>query len=159
MILIAERLGGCQNFAPRYATVPTCLKKFPQILFVVLGCLHLLGGPYSMLQVYAWATMLVDYAQDDGLLQAAKDTFSGEKPCELCCIVKSARESEPEEKTPAAPASRMAAKPFHDMLPLGEIVIQPPAATEVPNLGFLELVVSSGIGPAAPPCPPPWRVA
>jgi hypothetical protein len=158
MILIAERLGGCQNFSPRYATVPTCLKKFPQILFVVLGCLHLLGGPYSMLQVYAWATMLVDYSRDDGLLQAARDTFSGEKPCELCCIVKSARDNEPEEDAPASPASRLAAKPFHDMLPLGEMVIQPPAATEVPNLGFFELVVSSGIGPAAPPCPPPWRV-
>jgi len=134
------------------------LKKFPQILFVVLGCLHLVGGPYSMLQVYAWAAMLVDYSQDDGLLQAAKDTFSGEKPCGLCSVIKSARQSEPEDKVPASPASALAAKPVCDMLPMGEVVIQPPAAIEVPAVGFVELARACGIGPAAPPSPPPCRV-
>ncbi|MBK1829006.1 hypothetical protein JIN81_18365, partial [Haloferula rosea] len=35
---------------------------------VALGCMHLLGGPIAILQTVAWASMLVSYSVEDGLL-------------------------------------------------------------------------------------------
>jgi hypothetical protein len=39
---------------------------------------------WELKQMGAWAQMLRDYAQDSTLKQAVLDTFSGEKPCEMC---------------------------------------------------------------------------
>jgi hypothetical protein len=70
-------------------------------LLVALGCVHLLGGPVAMLQLVAWAGMLVSYTAEDGLVQGVADTFSGDRPCPLCLKV---REMEREQQKPALPA-------------------------------------------------------
>jgi hypothetical protein len=134
------------------------LRKLPKILFVALGCLQLVGGPYSILQICAWTNMLVEYSRNDGLLQAAKDTFGGRKPCGLCCKIQTARQSERKENAPASPAATQSGKLFQDMVPLGDVVILAPVGVEVASIGYVEPPLCSGIGSAAPPTPPPCRV-
>lgn len=127
---------------------------------VSLGCLHLAGGPYSLMQAYAWAGMLVSYSKDDGLLQAAKDTFSGEKPCELCCKIAEAKKADPAQEKkdlplPTAPSGKL----LQDFLPSEIVFLKPPRFTDFssPSFpGFLMPVETSG---ASPPLPPPRSIA
>jgi hypothetical protein len=130
------------------------LKKFLQLLLVSLGCLHLAGGPYSLVQVYAWAGMLVSYSQDEGLLQAAKDTFSGEKPCELCHKIAAAKESDPTgDKEPLAPLG--SGKLLQEMIASEVVAARPPRATDFVAEGFAGVIPPLERGSAAPPTPPP----
>jgi hypothetical protein len=137
------------------------LKKPFQFLLVLLGCLHLAGGPYSVLQAYAWIGMLVSYSQTDGLLQGAKDTFSGDKPCELCKSITSAREKEPDTKTPVAPvtSSSLSGKLIQEMLPTRETFLRPPSATDLPPVVFLGIPLPADFPKASPPVPPPCWLA
>jgi hypothetical protein len=133
---------------------PTVLKKFLQLLLVSLGCLHLAGGPYSLVQVYAWAGMLVSYSQDDGLLQAAKDTFSGEKPCELCHKIAAAKQSEPDgDKEPLTPLG--SGKLLQEMIATEVVDARPPRATDFVADGFACVLPPLECGSSAPPIPPP----
>ena len=135
------------------------LKKLFQLLFVFLGCLHLAGGPYSLLQGYAWVGMLVSYSQQDGLLKATKDTFSGEKPCKLCCKIADAKASDPETKDPVAPAPTFPGKLIQELLPPRETVMNPPKATDLPAIDFPGIQFPPGSPKARPPVPPPCLVA
>jgi len=135
------------------------LKKPLHLLFVLLGCLHLIGGPYSVVQIYAWATMLVDYSKEDGFVQAAKDTFSGEKPCALCCKIKASEQQDTKEKSPLAPLSPLSGKLLHEMLPMGVISLVFPPASPTPPVTFTEVSFPAGIGPSSPPVPPPNRLS
>jgi hypothetical protein len=135
------------------------LKKLFQLLFVFLGCLHLTGGPYSLMQGYAWVGMLVSYSQQDGLIKATKDTFSGEKPCELCCKIADARDSEPETKAPVAPVSSFSGKLIQEILPPRETVMRPPSATDLPPIDFPGIQLPPDFPKACPPVPPPCLVA
>lgn len=137
------------------------LKKLFQILLVSLGCLHLAGGPYSLMQVYAWAGMLVSYSKHDGLLQGAKDTFSGEKPCELCCKIAAAKktDSSPEKKDLPLPSSASPGKLLQDFLPCEIVSVKPPRFTDSPSLPFPGLCVPLETAGASPPVPPPRAIA
>lgn len=135
------------------------LKKLFQLLFVFLGCLHLAGGPYSLLQGYAWVGMLVSYSQQDGLLKGTKDTFSGEKPCKLCCKIAHAKAAEPESKEPVAPAPTFSAKLIQEILPPRQTVMQPPSAIDLPPVDFPGIQLPPDFPKACPPVPPPCRVA
>ncbi len=85
------------------------------------------------MQVCAWVGMLVSYSQNDGIVQAAKDTFSGEKPCELCCKIAAARKQENESKEPLAPlTSTLSMKQLQEILPTAEIHLNFPRPTEPP---------------------------
>ena len=104
--------------------------------------------------------MLVSYSQNDGIIQAAKDTFSGEKPCELCHKIADARESEPESKSPVTPpVSPLSGKIVQEMLPARETTLRPPAATDLPPVAFLGIEVPADFPKASPPVPPPCRLA
>lgn len=70
------------------------LKKLFQVLMVICSCLHLTGGPYALVQSYAWIGMIVTYSQQDGLAKGVKDTFSGERPCHLCKKIDSVKKDE-----------------------------------------------------------------
>jgi len=112
------------------------------------------------MQAYAWAGMLVSYSKDDGLLQAAKDTFSGEKPCELCCKIAEAKKADPAQEKkdlplPTAPSGKL----LQDFLPSEIVFLKPPRFTDFssPSFpGFLMPVETSG---ASPPLPPPRSIA
>ncbi len=50
-------------------------------------CLTLALGNGACLQVIAWAGMLAARTADQGLSIAVESTFSGKRPCQLCCVV------------------------------------------------------------------------
>ncbi len=133
------------------------LRKIIQHLFVILGCLHLAGGPHSLIQGYAWVTMLASYSQDRGIIQAAKDTFSGEKPCDLCNRIASAEElnqsGNPEPLPPAG--SALASKLLQDMLPASLTTLRPPGSRALPAPSFVAPLSPWLQIHASPPVPPP----
>lgn len=47
----------------------------------------------QVLQVAAWARMIVTYSQTDGLAQGVRETFDGQHPCNLCEAIEEARET------------------------------------------------------------------
>lgn len=103
--------------------------------------------------------MLVDYSNKDGLAQGLKDTFSGEKPCPLCKKIESVKQTEKEDKAPLTPASQLSSKMLREMIPVADIVISQPKANLLPLVAFADAALVAGIGPDAPPIPPPCRRA
>lgn len=104
--------------------------------------------------------MLISYSQEDGWVKAAKDTFSGDKPCDLCCKIAEGREAE--SKNPGDPVkpplSPVSAKLLHEMLPSEVTALAPPAGIDYffPSLPGPKL--SPGCAKASPPVPPPCAV-
>ncbi|ADE55299.1 hypothetical protein [Coraliomargarita akajimensis] len=45
----------------------------------------------------AWGWMIASYSSESTLQQAVEDTFSGERPCALCCIIDQVEETEPSQ--------------------------------------------------------------
>ena len=103
--------------------------------------------------------MLVSYSQTDGIVQGAKDTFSGEKPCELCKSIASAKEKESPSKSPVAPASTLSGKIIQEMLPIRETTLCPPMASDLPQIVFLGIPLPADFPKASPPVPPPCWLA
>lgn len=62
------------------------LHRTAQSLLIALCCALVLG-PQFFLQLGAWGWMVSSYAQEDGIEQAIRETFSGERPCDLCKII------------------------------------------------------------------------
>lgn len=135
------------------------LRKIFQTLFVLLASLQLIGGPYSVMQVVAWSTMLVNYSKQDGILQATKDTFSGEKPCELCRKIQLAQSVPTEHESPAPPPSALSLKQFQEMLPAKELILPSPRSSLIVFSQFLPARLSRGIAADAPLVPPPCLAA
>lgn len=103
--------------------------------------------------------MLVSYSKQDGFVKAAKDTFSGEKPCDLCCKIKHTRESAPDSKDPVVPVSPLSAKILQEMLPGKTAEISPPTCLDAPPVVFSAVNPPRGIGKDSPPVPPPCLAA
>ncbi len=59
-----------------------------------------IGLPWVALQSAAWAGMLVSYARDLSLTEAAAKTFDGKNPCELCLAAARGQSAEDEPGTP-----------------------------------------------------------
>lgn len=108
-----------------------------------------------MVQVCAWANMLVSYSQQDGLAKAAVDTFSGEKPCEMCCKIAHAKQDDAKKQGPGSPEVPFGAKLRHELLPTDNVGLKPLSATEIMVAIPLPPALIAGIGHAAPPSPPP----
>ncbi len=123
---------------------------------MLLGCLHLTGGPYAVLQVCAWASMLVTYSEDAGLVQAARDTFSGERPCDLCCMIDAAKKAEGGNEAPILPSVRL--KLLQEMLPVALTAVRAPAGDEISISLPRHVRGGHPIEAPAPPTPPP-RIA
>ncbi|HEY1122635.1 MAG TPA: hypothetical protein VGE67_13575 [Haloferula sp.] len=128
-------------------------------MFAVFASIHLAGGPYALVQTYAWAGMLVSYSKEDGLLKGAKETFSGEKPCALCCQIAEAKKSDSDSKSshelPVSPTVKL----LKEMLPSSPLALSPPRSTEAPKVMFPGMNVSVETTAFAPPVPPPRLVA
>ena len=95
--------------------------QFVRFIFVFGALLHLGGGHWGVLQGIAWAKMLVEYSQTDGLRDGIVKTFDGEHPCEMCKSISKGRESEKRE--PLAPVRADGFK-LKELLPMSEILIQ-----------------------------------
>lgn len=131
------------------------MKNLLRHLFLILGCLHLVGGPYAILQVYAWTNMLVSYSQESTLSQAVTDTFSGEKPCHLCEKIAEAKSKEPGEENHEAPLPPAASKLFNDLFPSTIASLADPFSTPFPQPAFLTGAELLSLPPSGPPVPPP----
>jgi hypothetical protein len=110
------------------------------------------------MQGVAWAGMLVSYSKTDGLAKAAADTFSGEKPCELCCKIAEAKQEDARQNKSGSPDLVALAKLKHEMLPAENHRLKPPFSGELSPLSFPPPTVCPGLGQNAPPVPPP-RIA
>jgi hypothetical protein len=73
------------------------LRIFTRSLLLLLCC-WLLTGPQLLLQLGAWSWMIATYSQESGIEQAFQETFGGDRPCELCKIIKAVED--PENETP-----------------------------------------------------------
>jgi hypothetical protein len=125
-------------------------------LFAAFASIHLAGGPYALVQTYAWAGMLVSYSKEDGLLKGAKETFSGEKPCALCCKIAEAKKSGGKSnELPVSPTVKL----LKEMLPSSPLALSPPRSTEAPKVVFPGMNLPVETGGCAPPVPPPRNVA
>ena len=147
----------------KQCTLPTSLslvplKKLFQLLFAVFASIHLAGGPYALVQTYAWAGMLVSYSKEDGLLRGAKETFSGEKPCALCCKIAEAKRSGSDHKSQEPPVSPTV-KLLKEMLPSSPLALAPPRFTEAPKAMFPGMIPPVETTASAPPVPPPRSAA
>lgn len=129
------------------------LKSILRHLFVFLACLHLVGGPNAILQVYAWGNMLVSYSQESTLSQAVTDTFSGEKPCCLCKKIAASKSAEKENKdNPLPPGS---SKLFQDLFAPTLVSLNDPFSSPFPQPGFLTGADPLSPPASGPPVPPP----
>jgi len=131
------------------------LKKLFHFLLVLFGCLHMVGGPYAAFQAYAWTTMLVDYSREDGFFQATRDTFSGEKPCALCKKIRTAEQSDTQEKAPLSPISTKMGKLFQEMVPCSVASLEKPACLLMPDVPMVPFHASAVGISECPPTPPP----
>ena len=131
------------------------LKNLLRHLFLIFGCLHLVGGPYAILQVYAWTNMLVSYSQESTLKQAVSDTFSGDKPCHLCDKIAEVKSKEPGEENQKAPLPPSASKLFNDLFPPTIASLADPFSTPFPQPAFLTGAELLSLPPSGPPVPPP----
>ena len=60
-------------------------RSFKILLLLTSG--WLLAGPLALLQFGAWGWMLVSYSSHDTFQQAFIETFSDDRPCDLCRII------------------------------------------------------------------------
>ena len=95
--------------------------RFLRYILVFGALLHLGGGHWGVLQGIAWAKMLVEYSQADGIRDGIVKTFDGEHPCEMCKSISKGRESE--KRGPLAPV-RADGFALKELLPISEIRIQ-----------------------------------
>jgi len=134
------------------------LKKPFHFLFALLFCLQLVGGPYALLQVYAWGTMITAYSKESGILQGTKDTFSGEKPCHLCCKITEAKKADVEKKqeapTPTAPTKLS----LEFLASRNEFLVHP-IAESLPPVTFFGHLFQDRTSTRSPSIPPPKQRA
>lgn len=96
------RDGLVSSFAP----VATRLRHIAKLL--VIGALFVsVGGHYVLLQTVAWGNMLFSYSQNESFAEAARKTFDGDHPCEMCKLVKESREKENQRKPQAKAEAKL----------------------------------------------------
>jgi len=98
--------------------------------------------------------MIASYSMESGILLGAKETFSGERPCNLCKTIAEAKKAEGGKKQDA-PAPTQSAKQAHDFLASREAALEPPSATTAPTILFFGHLFQDGTSAHAPPLPPP----
>ncbi|MEP2774996.1 MAG: hypothetical protein ABJQ29_13140 [Luteolibacter sp.] len=131
------------------------MKSILRHLFLVFGCLHLVGGPHSLIQAYAWANMLVDYSSESSISQAVTDTFSGEKPCALCNKISAAKAAESDSEQEPAPLLSASSKLFQDLYPPTIPTLHDPFSTPFPEAIFASPADLISPPTNGPPTPPP----
>ena len=135
------------------------LNRILRILVAVLGCLHLCGGHWGVMQVIAWSNMIVDYSAQDGLIEGAKKTFDGEHPCSMCKAIAEGKKQESQSRgDDNAPTSS------HGLV-LKEctferyIDVPAPCGRDIMTLSRPELDLRAESRGTCPPLPPPRALA
>jgi len=63
-------------------------------MVIALALASSIGLHWTVLQVVAWAGMIVSYSQEAPLGEAVVKTFDGEHPCNLCKQIAKGKQSE-----------------------------------------------------------------
>lgn len=132
------------------------MKAVFKFLIALMGCLHLCGGHYGVLQGLAWTQMIISYSAESGWIEGARQTFDGEHPCDLCVAIADAKQkdSDPANHGPQRRGidSGLELKPCPLSSPL---VIAEPALRNLP-LGYCRhFLTLKGSLPSGPEPPPP----
>ncbi len=91
--------------------------------WLVIGALFAsVGGHFALVQTFAWGNMLFEYSRAASLSEAARKTFDGGHPCEMCKLVKKSRENE--ERKPLVKAEAK----LHVVLPVAVRLKEPVSA-------------------------------
>jgi hypothetical protein len=113
-----------------------------------IALFQLLGGHWAVLQVTAWAGMLVKYSEAEGMEVGIAKTFDGNHPCSLCLSI--AKDKQTEKKQ----SSQLAAAKIYLIANHQRCTLQPPRYSWRLETTFALL----STGDSRPPVPPP-RVA
>lgn len=62
-------------------------------IYVVLALVTMLGAHWTLLQTFAWTTMLADNLQTHSLCESVCRTFDGRHPCPICLAIAAAKKS------------------------------------------------------------------
>lgn len=99
--------------------------------------------------------MLVMYSQEDGLAQAAIDTFSGDKPCDMCHKIADSKREDSKKQAPGSKEGVASARVIHELFPTEQIGVRPLVPTDSPIPSPLSPPSLAGLGNGAPLLPPP----
>lgn len=108
-----------------------------------------------MLQCVAWAGMLWSYSEEDGLMQAARDTFSGEKPCCLCEALADSKQGDGQTPEPMPSKGLEKLKELQPLQALGQLALKSPAAIELVTASHVDSARLLGQERERPILPPP----
>lgn len=127
-----------------------------RIAVAVLGCLHLCGGHWGVMQAVAWSKMLVNYSAQDGLMEGARKTFDGEHPCHMCKAIEEGKKKEEgtsgqDDKAPPLPQGLV----LKDCVFTPSPFFSPPAPCDCVTLSSPELDRRGIALGHRPPVPPP----
>ncbi|MBB5351814.1 hypothetical protein HNR46_002053 [Haloferula luteola] len=128
------------------------MKRLGQLLIALLGCLHLCGGHWGVLQCVAWSKMLVDYSAQDGFFEGARKTFDGAHPCAMCQSIAKGRQSEQGTELPSSAKRDLALKEV--TLPQ-RILLHRPMVRTPETREFTVPSLAGDLWSASPPSPPP----
>lgn len=124
----------------------------------MFACLQLVGGPYALVQIYAWGTMITNYSRETGIIQGTKDTFSGEKPCQLCCKITEAKKADG-KKDQQSPAPASLTKLSQEFVTSSVPDLVPPVPRDMPAVLYYGQLMQYRTSSSLPPVPPPKCVA
>jgi hypothetical protein len=68
--------------------------KFSSKIACLLAALVTAGSHWFVLQLAAWACMLVNFAQQDSFATAVQKTFDGQHPCNLCLQIREGQQQD-----------------------------------------------------------------
>lgn len=116
--------------------------------FLLLTALMVsIGGQWAVLQSAAWVRMAVVYSIKAGSIsEGLSQTFDGEHPCRMCCVVKKGTESE--KKDPKQETAKQKIELFAQASTV--IVISAPVARQT-FVTTTEVVIEHSIMPPTPP--------
>ncbi|MBL9142220.1 MAG: hypothetical protein JNM99_00945 [Verrucomicrobiaceae bacterium] len=116
--------------------------------FLLVSALMIsIGAQWAVLQSAAWVTMAVSYSLKTGsVAQGLSQTFDGDHPCPLCCVVNKGTESE--KKDPRQKTAKLKIELFAQAAAV--IVIRAPVASHT-FVTTDKLVIEHSIMPPTPP--------
>ncbi len=117
--------------------------------FLLVSALMIsIGAQWAVLQSAAWISMAVSYSIKAGsLTKGLSETFDGEHPCPLCCVVKKGTESEKKD-----PKQETAKKKLELFTHGRAIVVIAPSDAEVDHGAATQVAQARA---EAPPHQPP----
>jgi hypothetical protein len=125
-----------------------------RLILVLIGCLHLCGGHYGVIQMFAWGKMIVAYSAEKGLTKGVKATFDGDHPCEICSSIAKAKKDE--SKSPELPwKAELKKLELKNLFPVEYLAAKKPRSGDFTPPDHLEPDAGLPLFRKSPDTPPP----